>query len=264
MLTCNVWCWILYWLFNSCSLLLSWTSSWLAAWSCDVSRAFCDANSSTSTFFSRSLCRTDDSYKNSVKKKICSTHQIIDLKKWSLHAIKSEKRKTLSKIVKLDESTIEVWLVIKWRSKNGFLGESFENVHLNHVFKAFVILSNTIEYWIDGCFFSVGFDNKCSEENNKKWCQTDVWDVQLRSRLCIDLKWVTQEMKCTIFARIKKAKKEKRIALVKYFDSGWFGSVIFELVSLSFRLGFKKKKMLLDLKYGWVLVIYVDNDFVAQ
>lgn len=66
-LTCNVWCCILYWLFNSCSLLFSWTSSWLAAWSCCVSRAFCDANSSTSTFFSRSLCRTDDSYKSKSK-----------------------------------------------------------------------------------------------------------------------------------------------------------------------------------------------------
>lgn len=61
-LTCNVWCWILYWLLNSCSLLFSWTSSSLAACNCCVRRAFCAANSSTSTFFSRSLCRTDVSY----------------------------------------------------------------------------------------------------------------------------------------------------------------------------------------------------------
>lgn len=75
-LTCSVWCWILYWLFNSCNLLLSWTSSWLAAWSCCVSRAFCDANSSTSTFFSRSLCRTDDSYQSEKKNRISNRYML--------------------------------------------------------------------------------------------------------------------------------------------------------------------------------------------
>lgn len=92
MLTCNVWCWILYWLFNSCSLLLSWTSSRLAAWSWCVSRAFCDANSSTSTFFSRSLCRTDDSYKREQKQQQIRSN--ID------HFMRI--KCTLSKIVKTD------------------------------------------------------------------------------------------------------------------------------------------------------------------
>lgn len=158
--------------------------------------------------------------------------------------------------MKLDESAIEVRLVIKWRSKNGFFSESVGIGHLNHVFKAFRHFKpHNKNILMDAFIPPVEFDNKSLTEEKITKNMMSNWRV--RCSIALDgslyrfkMSYTRNEMHDFCTSKKKIQRNTKRIALVKYLDSRWFGSVIFELVSLSFRLEFEKnnKTWLLELK----------------